>query len=211
MARIPSFLMPVLALLILFLCGWIGGPQNSFDLGTVAQAVKLRSHDPLLTTAPALLTQLGNAYALLPLSGIIIVLLYAVGRRRSALLIFLTVAGERLLLDGLKILVQRPRPELDSHPVLTHSFSFPSGHAANTMTVFVAIALFALPERHRRWTVPVAIALAAVIGATRPWLGVHWPTDIVGGWMLAYLSIAAALWAERHFDLRDKKPAPTAA
>lgn len=211
MARIRPLLFPILGLLILFLCGWFGGPQNPSDVATVAEAVKLRSHEPLLTTAPAILTHLGNAYVLLPLSGVIVVILYAVGQRRSASLIFLTVAGERLLLDGMKILVQRPRPELDSHPVLTHSFSFPSGHAANTMTVFVAIALFALPKRHRRWTVPVAIVLAAVIGATRPWLGVHWPTDIVGGWMLAYLSIAAALWAERNFSLKDKKRAGTAA
>ena len=199
----PQFI-PPLAALVLILAGWAGGPLNTYDLGIVAEAVKLRAHEPLLTTVPAVLTQIGAAYVLLPLAGVMIVLLYAVGRRRSALLLFLTVAGERLLLDGLKILIQRPRPELDAHPVLTHSFSFPSGHAANTMTVFVAIALFALPERYRSWTVPLAIALAALIGATRPWLGVHWPSDIIGGWMLAALSISAALWAEDRFDLKER-------
>jgi undecaprenyl-diphosphatase len=103
----------------------------------------------------------------------------------------------------LKILIERPRPELDEHVVMTHSFSFPSGHAANTMTVFVAITLFALPKRHRFWSIPVAIALAASVAATRPWLGVHWPSDIVGGWMLAVLSISAALWAQQRFNLKD--------
>jgi undecaprenyl-diphosphatase len=169
----------------------------------VAEAAKLRAHDPLWTTAPAILTQFGSAFFLVPLSAAAIILLYFTGRRRSALLLFVTVAGERLLLDGLKILVERPRPELSEHPVMTHSFSFPSGHAANTMTVFVAIALFALPERYRFWTIPLAITLAAVVAATRPWLGVHWPTDIVGGWMLAALSISAALWAQQRFRLTD--------
>lgn len=198
--------LPLFAALLLLIAGWAGGPQNPADLAIVTEAAKLRSHDPLWTTAPALLTQLGSAYVLMPLSASVIALLYFVGRRRSALLLFLTVAGERLLLDAMKILVERPRPELDEHPVFTHSFSFPSGHAANTMTVFVAIALFAFPERHRRWSLPTAITLAALVAATRPWLGVHWPTDIIGGWMLAALSISAALWVRQRFNLRDPAP-----
>ncbi|QIK96223.1 phosphatase PAP2 family protein [Sphingomonas sp. HDW15A] len=206
-----SRVIPVLAFLILLLAGWTGGPQNSADFAIVAEAAKLRSHDPLLTAAPALLTHLGDAYVLLPLSAAVAAILFAIGRRRSALLLFLTVAGERMLLDGVKILVGRPRPELDEHPVMTHSFSFPSGHAANTMTVFVAIALFALPERHRWWSVPTGIALAAMVAATRPWLGVHWPTDIIGGWMLAALSIWAALWAQERFRLTDRVPSRTEA
>jgi len=197
-------LLPIVAAFFLILAGWGGGPHNSYDLALVAEAVKLRAHEPLLTTIPAALTQLGSAYFLLPLSGVVIVLLYFLGRRNSALLIFLTVAGERLLLDGLKIVIQRPRPELEAHPVFTHSFSFPSGHAANTMTVFVAIALFALPPRSRWWALPTAIFFAALIAATRPWLGVHWPSDIFGGWMLAALSISAALWAAERFNLGDK-------
>lgn len=197
-------ILPTLAVLLLIVMGLVGGPQNAADFAIVAEATKLRSHDPFWTTAPALLTQLGGVYFLMPLSGLVIAILYFVGRRRAALLLFLTVAGERLLLDGIKILVERPRPELQEHPVVTHSFSFPSGHAANTMTVFVAIALFALPERHRGWSIPTAIFLAALIGATRPWLGVHWPTDIVGGWMLAASAIAAALWAQKRFNLTDR-------
>jgi undecaprenyl-diphosphatase len=206
-----SRILPLLAAAILILCGWLGGPQNSADFTIVAEAAKLRSHNPLWTAAPALLTQIGSAYFLMPLSVVVVVFLFFTGRRRHALLLFLTVAGERLLLDGLKILVERPRPEFDEHPVFTHSFSFPSGHAANTMTVFVAIALFAMPERYRRWTIPTAVSLAAAVAATRPWLGVHWPTDIVGGWMLAALSIASALWAQQQFKLTDPAPSRKAA
>ena len=201
-----SRFLPLLAAVLLILAGWVGGPQNPADFGIVAEAAKLRSHDPLWTTAPAIITQFGSAYFLMPLSAAAIALLYFAGRHRSAFLLFVTVAGERLLLDGLKILVERPRPELDEHVVMTHSFSFPSGHAANTMTVFVAITLFALPKRYRFWSIPVAIALAATVAATRPWLGVHWPTDIVGGWMLAALSISAALWAQQRFKLTDEDP-----
>jgi len=201
-----SRIVPLLAALLLILAGWIGGPQNPADFASVAEATKIRSHDPLWTTAPAILTQFGSAYFLMPVSALVVLILYFADRRRSALLLFVTIAGERLLLDGLKILVERPRPDLDEHVVMTHSFSFPSGHAANTMTVFVAIALLALPKRHRFWSIPVAIALAAVVAATRPWLGVHWPSDIVGGWMLAALSISAALWAQKRFRLTDPQP-----
>ena len=133
-----------------------------------------------------------------------IIALIVTGRRRSAALLFVVVAGERLLLDGFKILLGRERPEIALHPVETHSFSFPSGHAANTMTVLVAMALFALPQRHRRWSVPLAIVLAALVGLTRPWLGVHWPSDVLGGWMLAALVIFAALWADERWKISER-------
>ncbi len=203
MPKIFRLIVLLITILVFILVGWSGGPQNEVDFALVAEAVKIRSREEWMTEVPMLITHVGGAYVLLPLTGAVVVLLYAIGRRRSALLLFLTVAGERLLLDGFKILIQRPRPELEGHPVLTHSFSFPSGHAANTMTVFVAIALFAAPREHRRWSIPLAITLAALVGATRPWLGVHWPSDVVGGWTLAALSIAAALWAEQAFRLSD--------
>lgn len=197
-------LLPLFGAIVLFIAAWTGGPQNDVDLRVVAEAVKLREGHPLLTELPAWLSLLGNAFILLPASALIVALLIVMGRRHAAALLFVIVAGERLLLDGLKILLGRERPDLAIHPVDTHSFSFPSGHAANTMTVLVAIALFALPRRHRGWSVPAAIGLAALVGLTRPWLGVHWPSDVLGGWMLAALVIFAAIWADERWQLSER-------
>ena len=204
MFRAYVLLLPLLAAIVLFIAAWTGGPQNDVDLRVVAEAVKLRQAHPLLTELPAWLSFIGNAVVLLPASALIVIMLVVVGRRHAAALLFVIVAGERLLLDGLKILLGRERPDLALHPVETHSFSFPSGHAANTMTVLVAIALFALPRRHRGWSVPSAIGLAVLVGLTRPWLGVHWPSDVLGGWMLAALVIFAALWADERWKISER-------
>ena len=201
MLRFPLALLALLAAAVLFIAFWTGGPQNDVDFLIVAEAVKLRQAHPLLTEAPAWLSLLGNAFVLLPLSALVVLVLFFTGRRGAAGLLFAVVVGERLLLDGLKILIGRERPEIMLHPVETHSFSFPSGHAANTMTVLVALALFALPRRHRRWSVPAAIALAAAVGFTRPWLGVHWPSDVLAGWMLAALVLFAAWSADERWKL----------
>lgn len=201
MLRFYVILLPLLAAAVLFIAAWTGGPQNQVDFAVVAESVKLRQAHPWLTEGPAWLSLIGNAFILLPLSALVVVLLLIAGRRGAAALLFVVVVTERLLLDGLKILLGRERPDIALHPIETHSFSFPSGHAANTMTVLVAIALFALPARHRRWSVPSAVALAALVGLTRPWLGVHWPSDVLGGWMLAALSLLAAYWADQRWQI----------
>jgi len=69
--------------------------------------------------------------------------------------------------------------------VMVSSSSYPSGHAANSMTAFVALALLAVPARHRRLALAMAIPLAIAVGLSRPFLGVHWPSDTIGGWTLA--------------------------
>lgn len=205
LSRFPLAVLAFAALIVMIIAGWSGGPQNDVDFLLVAEAAKLRQADPLLTHGPAWLSLLGNAFILLPLSAIICLVLLVLGKKGAAGLLFAVVVVERLLLDGLKILIGRERPDIIIHPVETHSFSFPSGHAANTMTVLVAIALFALPRHHRRWSVPTAIALAALVGLTRPWLGVHWPSDILAGWMLAALVIMTALWADQRWRITDRR------
>ena len=60
--------------------------------------------------------------------------------------------------------------------------SFPSGHAANSMITFLALALILAPARYRAAAIAAATAASVLIGSTRPLLGVHWPSDVVGGW-----------------------------
>ncbi len=183
------------ALAALFVAaGLIGGSHTFFDIEAIKHAIALRARVPGLTNTLVVITQLGSVYATLGLGLAVAAWLWWRGAPRHAMLLAGTVLIERLVMDGLKLLFDRARPALESHPVTTHSASFPSGHAANTMAVFVAIALIAAPARHRRKAVLTAVGVSVVIGLTRPLLGVHWPTDVVGGWALGLISVWIALW-----------------
>ena len=101
--------------------------------------------------------------------------------------------GGRLMVELLKQSVGRLRPDLEMHAVTVQSLSFPSGHAANSMIAFVAIALFCAPARRRGSALTLAIAASLAVGATRPLLGVHWPSDVLAGWIFG-LAWAIGWW-----------------
>ena len=100
-------------------------------------------------------------------------------RWRSGLIYLLTVMVSITGHTFAKLAFDRARPHLVPWLDDPHDLSFPSGHAAGTMVVLLLAAL--LFDRYRAWV--AAIALSVAIGFTRPMLGVHWPTDVVGGWL----------------------------
>jgi undecaprenyl-diphosphatase len=192
----PMVLLVLLAIFILV--GAIGGPGNSFDVAVNALMAGLRHSHPQLTSLTAVLTQLGSVYATLGLGLLAAAWLAFRGRRRSALFLAAIVLLERLSVDGLKIATARPRPDLELLPFMPASFSFPSGHSANSMAVFTAIAFIAVPPAWRRIALFVAIGVAIVIGITRIFLGVHWPSDVIGGWAWGLFVVGLALiWGRR--------------
>jgi undecaprenyl-diphosphatase len=187
----PSIFLLLLAIFVVV--GAIGGFENDFDHRTILALRDIRTDSPELTKLLVLITHSGSAYA--TIGGGLLVAVWLLLQRawaRAALLVGVVVI-ERMVMDGLKLLLARPRPTFDAHPVLTHSSSFPSGHSANTMAVFLAIALIAVPHRHRVPAVTAAVIASLLIGVTRPYLGVHWPTDVIGGWALGLMSIWVAM------------------
>jgi membrane-associated phospholipid phosphatase len=75
-----------------------------------------------------------------------------------------------------------------------HYQSFPSGHAANSMIVYLGLSLLAADDpEHRRWAVAAALLLTFLIGLSRPMLGVHWPSDVVAGWSFGALWLLLVL------------------
>lgn len=105
--------------------------------------------------------------------------LLARARWRSGLVYLLTVTLSITGHTYAKLAFGRARPHLVPWLDDPRDLSFPSGHAAGTMVVILLAAL--LFDRYRAWS--VAIALSVAIGFTRPMLGVHWPSDVVGGWL----------------------------
>jgi undecaprenyl-diphosphatase len=99
--------------------------------------------------------------------------------------------GGTLLNLILKQIFAAPRPDLLPHLDIVHSYSFPSGHAAGNMMFFGALAMLA----GRRWAYGAGGAMIALIGASRVWLGVHWPSDVMAGWIegLGWL-VLCAVW-----------------
>ena len=187
--------LPVLFVLLgIFILAFLfGGPENGSDVGAIRSLMVVRTQFPQLTSLIVILTQLGSAYATLGLGTFVTTWLFLRGHRGRAALLAATVFGERIVMDGFKIIAGRPRPAFDAHPVMTHSSSFPSGHSANTMAVFLALAIIAAPPAWRRPAVAFALLMAVLIGASRPYLGVHWPTDVIGGWALGLIAVWIAL------------------
>jgi undecaprenyl-diphosphatase len=122
---------------------------------------------------------------------------YTLVRRRPRLAVFVVVtalAGGALN-TAVKVTVDRDRPTLDPPVATAGGFSFPSGHAAASTVSYGAVTLAllpAVPRRGRRATVTGVVVLVAAIGASRLALGVHYVTDVLGGFALGSAWLAAS-------------------
>ncbi len=117
-----------------------------------------------------------------------------------------------VLLNGIKLLVQRPRPALWPHLLEHTGSSFPSGHALATATFFPLIAFLLVRRFPSSSRTPLfwafGLALPLYVGFGRLYLGAHWPSDVLAGWTLGGLQSAlAARWIARR-DYASRPFAP---
>lgn len=149
---------------------------------------------PLLIEVARFLTDLGEPTVLIGASILCALWLWFEGRwRLGATLLAIALVG-RGLSELQKIIIARPRPALENHLVSVKTQSFPSGHATSSMVFYLALAL-ALAG-HSRWKTPAvcaALLLSLLIGLSRLMLGVHWPSDVVGGWSFGAFWVIVAL------------------
>jgi undecaprenyl-diphosphatase len=138
-------------------------------------------------------TALGGFTFLTLVTVIAVLALLFYGKRRQAIVLAATVLLAQACSEVLKELYGRPRPDLVPHGSYVYSHSFPSGHSMLSAVTFLTIAaVLATIEPRRRAKVfvfSVAILLTLAVGLSRVYLGVHWPTDVLGGWTLG------AAWA----------------
>ena len=150
-----------------------------------------------LTTVARVLSTIGSQAVLIPVAGVLFAALLI--RRRLVLAALLVTAwgGAILLYNLTKHFIHRPRPPADIW--LTNvgkATSFPSGHATQSLATFLALALVSAAWLPRaRWPGKVlALILAVGVGWSRVYLGVHWTTDVVAGWLIATAWVVAAVW-----------------
>jgi undecaprenyl-diphosphatase len=119
-------------------------------------------------------------------------------RLRTAVFVFLAIAGGQLMSSLLKAGFERPRPDLVPHGMTVYTASFPSGHAMMTAIVYLTLAaLLARSESRNRlkaFLLLLAVSVTLLVGVSRVYLGVHWPSDVLGGWMIGS-AWAAGCWS----------------
>jgi undecaprenyl-diphosphatase len=178
----------------------IEGESRAFD-----RAVMLWIHTTFqdrLDGAMRIVTALGDYWVVLPLLAVAVTIFTRQGWRLSAILLLVSTAGSTVLTTVLKSVFERARPELIDSGYHASFYSFPSGHATvavgfyGMLTVILAYQL----QGKARWTVAVSgLLVVFLIGFSRLYLGVHYPTDIVAGYLAALLWLVCvgavyALW-----------------
>lgn len=222
LATIPALLIAIAAAgTYIFLA--LADEVRENELHRIDSALLLFFRDPADVSAPlgppwfqeavTEITALGGYPILVLLVGAVIGYLLVARRFGPALFVFVSIVTGTALGHMLKLVYDRPRPDIVDHLVATHTASFPSGHA--TMSAVVYLTLAALIVRLvdslavRIYVLCVAILLTLMVGMSRIYLGVHWPSDVAAGWALG-TTWAALSWlvvsALRRYRHAGKRP-----
>lgn len=171
--RIPLVLAALAALWLAMLLLGAGAADKAVLLSLYA------GDRPWLALGALGFTYLGNWPTVVVATVLGAVWLLYRGKRRSALLLLVASFTGRGLVILEKAYFARLRPEENLRLAEVHYQSFPSGHAANSMIVYLGLALLAVDDSdHRRRAIAAALLLTFLIGLSRPMLGVHWPSDV---------------------------------
>ncbi|MEH7110589.1 phosphatase PAP2 family protein [Bacillus sp. JJ1764] len=172
-----------------------------FDSTIISAVQGLES--PGLTKMMKTFTFIGSASFVSIMSLLLIFFLYKVLHHRTELILFVfAIGGSAILNEILKHFFQRARP--DFHRLIDISgFSFPSGHAMNAFTVYVIITFLLWRHISRKWARCLLILISTVmilaIGVSRIYLGVHYPSDVLGGYLASGFWCTMAIWFFQYY------------
>lgn len=175
---------------------------DAFDR-SIIEAVRSELVRDLLSPL-RLITELGSTVAVTAVAVVAVVLGTATGSWRHGVAGAITILLASLLNGALKSTIARERPGLLEPIVVEPGFSFPSGHAALGTVAYgvlaVLVARSRLPARARAAIIFALGVLVGLIGISRIWLGVHYPTDVLAGWVaggvvvLVYAALTRRVW-----------------
>jgi membrane-associated phospholipid phosphatase len=155
-----------------------------------------------------LMTRLGYSWGVMPVDATVLIFLVSRRRLRDGLFFGIAVIGSAVLNIVAKNHYARMRPDLWISLTPETTYSFPSGHAMGSTTLGLAIILLCWPTRWRWLAIIASLVFMLLVGLSRVYLGVHYPSDILAGWT------AAIAWTLGMYILVDQKappPPPSAA
>lgn len=194
----------LLALASLYEWGWLGVLDAEIGMDII------EDRNNLLTPFFIGITELGGVpFSVLFVILISLYLLFKKKRRDLAVWYVLTIAlGAGLLNQLLKFLFQRPRPTIE-HLVEQGGYSFPSGHSMGSMILYGALVFLIVQLSRKRITKWIALACAAIlvflIGFSRIYLGVHFPSDVIGGYSLGAAWLTGCISLYGIWEVRQQK------
>jgi undecaprenyl-diphosphatase len=159
---------------------------------------------PMLTIIMKFFSFIGSTSSVIVLSLFILFFLYKVLHHRSELILFISVVlGSSILNMVLKLFFHRARPDL--HRLIEiHGYSFPSGHAMSAFAVYGVLSFLLwrhIPTRSGRiFLTIISTTMIISIGISRIYLGVHYPSDIIGGYLISGFWLTLAIWFYQRYQ-----------
>ncbi|MFI9150366.1 phosphatase PAP2 family protein [Streptomyces sp. NPDC053367] len=189
----------VLFALLLVLVEGQWRPLRQIDVGAARRLHELAVHHPAWTDVLHVLSdRVWDPVTLRAAVAVLTLWLLRRGAWRLAAWAAVTAVAGGLIGLLVKVVVERARPALQDPVAQAPGYSFPSGHAMTGMTSFAVFVLVLLPLIPRAWRVAcwcVAVLSVLGVGFTRVALGVHWFSDVLGGWLLGLAVAALTTWA----------------
>lgn len=185
----------VLAVLLYAAPSWLG----NIDRNVMQPIIAARNFERTQTMIG--ITTLADTWAQTAITLIVMAVLFSMRRIRAGLWYGVTVlTGALFMKDLLKVWISRPRPDFVEPLITQGEFAFPSGHSLGSMLMFMGIVYLVMKYSKKKavsWTVGIiGILFALLIGLSRIYLGVHFPSDVIGGFSfgLTWLFISIGIF-----------------
>ncbi len=196
-ALVAALAASLLALAFLVIGGEAAeGDTRRFDAQLLRNAQALRAAHPGMVDVMRDLSGLGSTIVLALVTVFIVGYLLLVSQRRTAILVTISVVTGSVLVGIAKMAFGRLRPDAASADFVVPGLSFPSGHASMSAIVFLTLGALVAATRERTaervFILSSALLVTLLVGISRALLGVHWATDVIGGW--AFGTGWALLW-----------------